>query len=116
MLSEIKIISVNTIYYFILKFRYFFIYFKISIAKSGTLEFKHGERSKTLPITIIDGILVYSNSILKIFAKIKKIFFFLDKTAEKDESFAIEIFDPKGGVKLGRVTKTVVTIINDDGN
>ena len=116
MLLEIKIISVNIIYYLIHRLGYFFIYFKISIAKSGTLEFKHGERSKTLPITIIDGILVYSNSILKIFAKIKKIFFFLDKTAEKDESFAIEIFDPKGGVKLGRVTKTVVTIINDDGN
>ena len=48
--------------------------------------------TKTLPITIID-----------------------DKTAEKDESFSIELYDAKGGVKLGRVWKTVVTIINDDG-
>lgn len=62
------------------------------IPKSGILDFKHGEITKTIPITIID-----------------------DKTAEKDESFAIELFDPKGGVKLARVWKTVVTIINDDG-
>lgn len=61
-------------------------------AKNGTLEFKHGEITKTIPITIID-----------------------DKTAEKDESFSLELFDAKGGVKLGRVWKTVVTIINDDG-
>ena len=61
-------------------------------AKSGVLDFKHGEMTKTIPITIID-----------------------DKTAEKDESFAIELYEPKGGVKLGRVWKTVVTIINDDG-
>ena len=63
------------------------------LAKSGTLDFKHGEITKTIPITIID-----------------------DKTAEKDESFSLELYDPKGGVKLGRVWKTVVTIINDDGN
>lgn len=61
------------------------------IAKSGVLEFKHGEITKTIPITILD-----------------------DQTAEKDESFSIELFDAKGGVKLGRVGKTVVTIINDD--
>lgn len=48
--------------------------------------------TKTIPITIID-----------------------DKSAEKDESFSLELFDPKGGVKLGRLWKTVVTIINDDG-
>ena len=44
-----------------------------------------------------------------------KYIFFLDKSAVKDESFSIELYDPKGGVKLGRVSKTVVTIINDDG-
>ena len=62
------------------------------LAKSGVLEFKHGEITKTIPITILD-----------------------DQTAEKDESFSIELFEPRGGVKLGRVGKTVVTIINDDG-
>lgn len=61
------------------------------MAKSGILEFKHGEITKTIPITILD-----------------------DQSAEKDESFSIELFDPKGGVKMGRVAKTVVTIINDD--
>ena len=39
----------------------------------------------------------------------------IDKSADKDESFAIELFDPKGGVKLAKTTKLVVTIINDDG-
>lgn len=39
----------------------------------------------------------------------------LDQSVEKDESFSIELFDPKD-VRLGRVTKTVVTIINDDSN
>ncbi len=43
------------------------------------------------------------------------IYFKKDKSAEKDESFSIELYDPNGGVKLGRVWKTVVTIINDDG-
>lgn len=61
------------------------------MARSGVLEFKHGEITKTIPITILD-----------------------DQSAEKDESFSIELFDAKGGVKLGRVGKTVVTIINDD--
>jgi hypothetical protein len=40
---------------------------------------------------------------------------FKDKSAEKDESFSIELYSPLGGVKLGRVWKCVVTIINDDG-
>ena len=62
------------------------------LEKTGTLEFKHGEITKTIPITIIN-----------------------DQSAEKDESFSIELFDAKGGVKMGRVGKTVVTIINDDG-
>jgi hypothetical protein len=30
-------------------------------------------------------------------------------------SFSIELYDPRGGVKLGRIWKSVVTIINDDG-
>jgi hypothetical protein len=27
----------------------------------------------------------------------------IDKTPEKDESFSLELYDPRGGVKLGRV-------------
>lgn len=39
---------------------------------------------------------------------------FVDKSAEKDESFSLELYEAKGGVKLGRLWKTVITIINDD--
>ena len=38
-----------------------------------------------------------------------------DLTPEKDECFEIEIFNPEGGAKLGRIRKTAVTISNDDG-
>ena len=38
-----------------------------------------------------------------------------DLEAEKDESFAVELYNPTGGSLLGKHTKTVVTIINDDG-
>jgi solute carrier family 8 (sodium/calcium exchanger) len=38
-----------------------------------------------------------------------------DLEAEKDESFAVELYEPTGGAQLGKHTKTVVTIINDDG-
>jgi hypothetical protein len=43
---------------YILKLKFFFkkayFFFKIK-AKTGILEFKHGEITKTIPITIIDG-------------------------------------------------------------
>jgi len=38
-----------------------------------------------------------------------------DFKAEKDECFEIELYDPEGGAKLGRVSRTAVTISNDDG-
>ncbi|CAF1235055.1 unnamed protein product [Adineta ricciae] len=53
--------------------------------------FEHGEISKIIAIPIIN-----------------------DLEAEKDESFAVEIYDPTGGAQLGKHTRTVVTIINDD--
>ena len=34
---------------------------------------------------------------------------------EKDENFEIELFEPQGGAKLGKVARTAVTITNDDG-
>ena len=34
---------------------------------------------------------------------------------EKDENFEIELFDPEGGAKIGKVNRTAVTITNDDG-
>lgn len=54
--------------------------------------FEHGEISKIIAIPIIN-----------------------DLEAEKDESFAVELFDPTGGATLGKHTRIVVTIINDDG-
>lgn len=38
-----------------------------------------------------------------------------DLEAEKDESFAVELYEPTGGAQLGKHVRTVVTIINDDG-
>ena len=37
-----------------------------------------------------------------------------DQEKEKDESFRVEIFDPTPGAKLGRISKTVVTVVSDD--
>ena len=34
---------------------------------------------------------------------------------EKDENFEVELFDPEGGAKIGKVSRTAVTITNDDG-
>ncbi|CAF4621678.1 unnamed protein product [Rotaria sp. Silwood1] len=53
--------------------------------------FEHGEISKIIAIPITN-----------------------DLETEKDESFAVELYDPTGGAQLGKHTKTVVTIINDD--
>ncbi|CAF1534957.1 unnamed protein product, partial [Didymodactylos carnosus] len=57
----------------------------------GEVVFEHGEILKVIAIPIVN-----------------------DLEAEKDESFAVELFDPKGGAQLGKHAKTVVTIINDD--
>lgn len=62
------------------------------LAAKNELVFEHGEVSKVIAIPIIN-----------------------DLEAEKDESFAVELYDPRGGAQLGKHTKTVVTIINDDG-
>lgn len=57
----------------------------------GTITFEHGEVTKMLELTVYD-----------------------DQEKEKDESFRVEIFDPSPGAKLGRISKTIVTIVNDD--
>ncbi|XP_022095531.1 sodium/calcium exchanger 3-like [Acanthaster planci] len=61
------------------------------VGGEGTLVFEHNEKEKEIEIPIID-----------------------DQEYEKDESFQIELFEPTGGAQLGRLKKTVVTIINDD--
>ena len=57
----------------------------------GELEFKHGETQRTINIPIID-----------------------DMEAEKDENFEVEIYEVDSSAKLGKITKTAVTITNDD--
>jgi solute carrier family 8 (sodium/calcium exchanger) len=57
----------------------------------GVLEFKHGETQRTINIPIID-----------------------DMEAEKDENFEVELLEAGNGGKLGRMTRTAVTITNDD--
>jgi len=57
----------------------------------GELEFKHGETQRTINIPIMD-----------------------DMEAEKDENFEVELYEVDNGGKLGKITKTAVTITNDD--
>lgn len=61
------------------------------VGGTGTLIFDHGETVKVLSIELID-----------------------DKTFEKDETFLVTLSDPTVGAKLGRLKRTVVTIVNDD--
>ena len=57
----------------------------------GEIEFKHGETQRDIKIPIID-----------------------DMEYEKDENFEIELYDVNNGAKLGKITRTAVTITNDD--
>ena len=41
--------------------------------------------------------------------------FFISQEAEKDECFKVELTELSPGAKLGRIRKTIVTIVNDDG-
>ena len=34
---------------------------------------------------------------------------------EKDECFRVELLEVSPGAKIGRIKKTIVTIVNDDG-
>lgn len=58
---------------------------------AGVLEFKHGETQRDIKIKVFD-----------------------DMEAEKDENFEVELTEVNNGAKLGKVTKTAVTITNDD--
>lgn len=57
----------------------------------GVVHFKHGETHQFIKIAIID-----------------------DYQFERDENFEIELFEPEGGAKLGKINRTAVTITNDD--
>merc|ERR1712241_896754 len=61
------------------------------VGGEGEIEFKHGETQRDLKIQIID-----------------------DMECEKDENFEVELFEPNNGAQLGKITRTAVTITNDD--
>ncbi len=64
----------------------------VFVAAQGEIIFEHGEISKIITIPIINNL-----------------------EAEKNENFAVELYDPTGGASLGKHIKNIVTIINDDG-
>ena len=37
-----------------------------------------------------------------------------DMEFEKDENFEVELYDPTGGAKVGKINRTAITITNDD--
>lgn len=57
----------------------------------GVVNFRHGETNQLIKIPIVN-----------------------DLTFERDENFEIELFEPEGGAKLGKINRTAVTITNDD--
>ena len=61
------------------------------VGGEGEIEFKHGETQRDLKIQIID-----------------------DMECEKDENFEVELFEPNNGAQLGKITRTAVTVTNDD--
>jgi len=61
------------------------------IGGEDVVHFKHGETNQLIKIPIID-----------------------DMEFEKDENFEIELFEPEGGAKIGKINRTAVTITNDD--
>ncbi|BFZ17830.1 hypothetical protein BsWGS_20869 [Bradybaena similaris] len=59
--------------------------------KEGVLAFDNQETTKNLIIPLFES-----------------------QKEERDESFHIELFDPDGGATLGKINKTIVTIVNDE--
>jgi len=57
----------------------------------GVITFNHGETQRTIKIPIMD-----------------------DMEAEKDENFEVELYEVDNGGTLGKISKTAVTITNDD--
>ncbi|XP_053387424.1 sodium/calcium exchanger 3-like isoform X2 [Mercenaria mercenaria] len=61
------------------------------ISGEGTLEFQHGETQKTIEITILDT-----------------------DEDERDCSYSVELTTAASGAKIGKIGKTIVTIVNDE--
>ncbi|XP_061168050.1 sodium/calcium exchanger 3-like isoform X2 [Saccostrea echinata] len=56
----------------------------------GTLTFEHGETSKTINLKILET-----------------------DVLERDHSFQVELFSPSTGSSLGKISKAIVTLVND---
>ena len=61
------------------------------VGGEGEICFKHGETQRNLSIEIVD-----------------------DMEFERDEKFEVELYEVTNNAKLGKTTKTAVTITNDD--
>lgn len=57
----------------------------------GVLKFDHGETSRTIDIEIFDSM-----------------------KPERDESFQVDLGECDGGAELGKIKKTIITIVNDE--
>nr|XP_022315643.1 sodium/calcium exchanger 2-like isoform X4 [Crassostrea virginica] len=57
----------------------------------GVLKFDHGETSRTIDIEIFDSM-----------------------KPERDESFQVDLGECDGGAELGKIRKTIITIVNDE--
>ena len=62
------------------------------VADQGEIIFEHGEISKIISVTIQKNL-----------------------QTETDQSFAVELYDPTGGALLGKDIRSVVRILNEDG-
>lgn len=60
------------------------------VGGEGDLTFKHGETSKTVSFAIMDS-----------------------ELPERDHSFQVELNTPTGGAELGKIPKTIVTLVTD---
>ncbi|XP_048733379.1 sodium/calcium exchanger 3-like isoform X2 [Ostrea edulis] len=60
------------------------------VGGDGTLTFEHGETSKSINLKILET-----------------------NVLERDHSFQIEIFSPSTGAAIGKISKAIVTLVND---
>ncbi|XP_061168049.1 sodium/calcium exchanger 3-like isoform X1 [Saccostrea echinata] len=63
----------------------------------GTLTFEHGETSKTINLKILETDIHDGK----------------EQVLERDHSFQVELFSPSTGSSLGKISKAIVTLVND---
>lgn len=68
------------------------------IGGEGTLTFEHGETSKTINLKILETNIHDGRG---------------HKVMERDHSFQVELFSPSTGSAIGKISKAIVTLVND---